>query len=231
MGNIRLVSDAAWGNMRHENILTVVGIILVSIFVAFVAWEFAWEFGWRFDSLAEEQTAAAHHGTHVLIGFGFISAGVVVLAVMLLRIVRERDRNRDGVGESESRFRKAFENAPIGIALIKPDGERILVNQALADFLGSSIDELTGTGLATTSGSNTDLDRSMEMRQEVIDGKRKTYANHRAISALMAKSPGAMCPDRWSAMPLVRRCILSPIPSILLNCWRPRKRFKTVIPS
>ena len=200
MGNIRLVSDAAWGNMRHENILTVVGIILVSIFVAFVAWGV----GWRFDSLAEEQTAAAHHGTHVLIGFGFISAGVVVLAVMLLRIVRERDRNRDGVGESESRFRKAFENAPIGIALIKPDRERILVNQALADFLGSSIDELTGTGIATTSGSNTDLDRSMEMRQEVIDGKRKPCANHGAISALIAKSPGAMCPDRWSAVVFCR---------------------------
>lgn len=200
MGNIRLVSDAAWGNMRHENILTVVGIILVSIFVAFVAWGV----GWRFDSLAEEQTAAAHHGTHVLIGFGFISAGVVVLAVMLLRIVREWDRNRDGVGESESRFRKAFENAPIGIALIKPDRERILVNQALADFLGSSIDELTGTGIATTSGSNTDLDRSMEMRQEVIDGKRKPCANHGAISALIAKSPGAMCPDRWSAVVFCR---------------------------
>jgi PAS domain S-box-containing protein len=42
-------------------------------------------------------------------------------------------------------FREAYENAPIGIALVSPEGEWLRVNQSLCDILGYSGDELTRT--------------------------------------------------------------------------------------
>ena len=48
----------------------------------------------------------------------------------------------DALKESEERFRTAFANAPIGIALIGPDGEWLQANEALCDMLGRSSAEL-----------------------------------------------------------------------------------------
>jgi PAS domain S-box-containing protein len=51
-------------------------------------------------------------------------------------------RKTDALKESEERFRLAFANAPIGIALIGPDGEWLQANEALCDMLGRSSAEL-----------------------------------------------------------------------------------------
>lgn len=56
----------------------------------------------------------------------------------------ERERAEDSQQESEERFRKLFEEAPIGIALINQDGRIVEANQALADMLGYTVTELTG---------------------------------------------------------------------------------------
>lgn len=46
--------------------------------------------------------------------------------------------------ESERRFRSTFENAPIGMTLVAPDGRFLQVNHALAEILGYSEPELLG---------------------------------------------------------------------------------------
>jgi two-component system, chemotaxis family, sensor kinase Cph1 len=51
-------------------------------------------------------------------------------------------RKTAALKESEERFRTAFANAPIGIALIAPDGEWLQANQALCYMLGRSPAEL-----------------------------------------------------------------------------------------
>ena len=51
-------------------------------------------------------------------------------------------RKTDALKESEERFRTAFSNAPIGIALIGPDGDWLQANEALCDMLGRTSAEL-----------------------------------------------------------------------------------------
>jgi PAS domain S-box-containing protein len=49
------------------------------------------------------------------------------------------------LSRSEALFREAYENAPIGIALVSPEGEWLRVNQSLCDILGYSAEQLTRT--------------------------------------------------------------------------------------
>src|SRR3954469_5960010 len=51
-------------------------------------------------------------------------------------------RKTAALKESEERFRTAFANAPIGIALIAPDGGWLQANEALCDMLGRTPAEL-----------------------------------------------------------------------------------------
>ena len=45
---------------------------------------------------------------------------------------------------SEKKFRSAIENAPIGMALVQPDGQMISANNALCRFLGFAEDDVVG---------------------------------------------------------------------------------------
>lgn len=92
------------------------------------------------------------------------------------RIAESESADRDDL---EVRFRHTFEDAPIGMALITPEGKRFKVNQALADFLGYTVEELTNTDMGSTSGDDAALAVSMGLRQDVMDGKRRTYTNVR----------------------------------------------------
>ena len=63
-----------------------------------------------------------------------------------------RPRERDGHDErllvaGFDHFRVVFENAPIGVALLTPDGRFALVNRALTELLGFAPDELTRLAL------------------------------------------------------------------------------------
>ena len=56
--------------------------------------------------------------------------------------ITERKRMEEALRESEARFRATFEHSNIGKSLTGPDGRLLKVNQALADMLGYSIEEL-----------------------------------------------------------------------------------------
>jgi PAS domain S-box-containing protein len=54
----------------------------------------------------------------------------------------ERRLAEEALKESEERFRTAFEDAPIGVALVDLDGRRFRVNRALCEMLGYSEEKL-----------------------------------------------------------------------------------------
>ncbi len=60
------------------------------------------------------------------------------------RDVTERRRTEEELREAEERFRSAFHNTPVGMALVNLEGRYLQVNRALGEILGYPEDELLG---------------------------------------------------------------------------------------
>lgn len=52
--------------------------------------------------------------------------------------VEARKRDQEKIKESEHRFRSLFENSPIGMYVMAPDGKIVMINEALVEMLGYS---------------------------------------------------------------------------------------------
>ena len=90
------------------------------------------------------------------------------------RDITERKRAEEALRESEERFSSAFEHAPIGVALVSPEGCWLKVNQALCDVVGYSEAEL----LASTFQDIThpeDLAGDLENVRRLIAGEIRSY--------------------------------------------------------
>ena len=85
-----------------------------------------------------------------------------------LDMTARREAEEAGLAAGE-RFRAAFDNAPIGMGLVTPDGEWLQVNAAFCRLLGYDADELLTLNLAdlTVPGDETvQVDEAEEMRNE-----------------------------------------------------------------
>jgi PAS domain S-box-containing protein len=76
--------------------------------------------------------------------------------------------------ENEELFRRAFEDAPIGMALVSLDGRLLRVNQALSQIYGYSTDELVCMSVPDISAPE-DLARDMALSAQVLAGEIQTY--------------------------------------------------------
>src|SRR5215208_3482168 len=72
--------------------------------------------------------------------------GAFVVALCIANVVgwRMNEDLRDEMRGSEERFRSAFEDAPIGIAIVNGDGAFVRVNESFSTTTGYSIDDLVG---------------------------------------------------------------------------------------
>jgi diguanylate cyclase (GGDEF)-like protein/PAS domain S-box-containing protein len=88
--------------------------------------------------------------------------------------ISEHRRRDQALAEAEDRFRSAFDNAPIGMALVSPEGRFIKVNRALCDLTGySETDLLIRTFQAITHPD--DLDADLAHVQDVLADRRRSY--------------------------------------------------------
>ncbi len=76
--------------------------------------------------------------------------------------------------ESEQRFSEAFEHAPIGIALVLPDGRWLKVNRALRELVGYSEEELLKRTFQDITHPD-DLDLDLEVVRRMIEGEIRSY--------------------------------------------------------
>lgn len=85
--------------------------------------------------------------------------------------VRRQDRE---LAEAEERFRSAFDNAPIGMALVGPDGRWLKVNRAICEITGySETALLTRTFQSITHPD--DLDADLAYVRRMLAGEIRSY--------------------------------------------------------
>lgn len=77
--------------------------------------------------------------------------------------------------EAEQRFRLAFDNAPIGMALVSPDGRFLEVNQALCDIVGYPADELLMKSFQDITHP-ADLGADLGYVRQMLAGSIRTYS-------------------------------------------------------
>jgi PAS domain S-box-containing protein len=125
-------------------------------------------------------TALSKEMHHIFRGY---SAGAVDYVVkpfdpMVLRskvqVFVDLHTKERALRESEERFRTAFENAPIGVALASPEGEIVEANRGLAAMLGMREAEIAGRHLVDLlhpdDAAKLDLDGHGEVRFVRADG-------------------------------------------------------------
>jgi PAS domain S-box-containing protein len=105
--------------------------------------------------------------------------------------VTERERIDEVMRESEERFSSAFEEAPIGIALVSPEGRWLRVNRALCDLVGYSEAELLTRSFQDITYPE-DLEADLENVRRMIAGEirsyqmEKRYVHHRGHLVLVS---------------------------------------------
>ena len=89
--------------------------------------------------------------------------------------VTERHRAGAALEESEERFRSAFEDAPIGVAVVGLDGRHLRVNRALCEMLGYTEEELLSkTSSEVTHPEDREMTTARMERLLVEDGSKCT---------------------------------------------------------
>jgi diguanylate cyclase (GGDEF)-like protein/PAS domain S-box-containing protein len=90
--------------------------------------------------------------------------------------------------EAEERFANAFEEAPIGMALVGVDGAFLRVNRALSELVGYEPDELLDLTFQNITHPD-DLEADLQLVREVLEGKRRSYRMEKRY----IRSDGAEC--------------------------------------
>jgi len=80
----------------------------------------------------------------------------------------------DRLRETEARFRSAFDNAPIGMALVTPDGRWMKVNRSLRQIVGYSEQELLNTTFQAITHPD-DLEASLSFVRRMLAGEIGNY--------------------------------------------------------
>ncbi len=101
-------------------------------------------------------------------------SGEPLYFVSQIEDVTERRRNQDALREAEDRFRSAFDEAPIGMAMNSLDGRFLRVNKAMSEITGYSREQLEATTYRSITHPD-DLARNETGIAEVIEGRASHY--------------------------------------------------------
>jgi len=94
-------------------------------------------------------------------------------AVIVIDITERKAAERD-LREASERFARIFNNAPIGEAIVAPDGRFLQVNRALCEIVGYTEDELLARTFQDITHPD-DLGADLELVRQMLAGERRTY--------------------------------------------------------
>lgn len=107
-------------------------------------------------------------------GEAAMEGGRVLKVVGVLRDVTRTHRAEEALRESENRFRRIFDQAPVGAALVSLDLRFVRVNQAFCQMLRSDESELVGTSFpAITHPDHAEHDKLQARR--LVSGEIDVY--------------------------------------------------------
>jgi PAS domain S-box-containing protein len=86
---------------------------------------------------------------------------------------RQAERANEQLRESEERFRLAIDEAPIGMALVSPEGRFVRVNRALCEIMGYSADELANLTYHAVTHPD-DIGREVALAESLLRGEIST---------------------------------------------------------
>jgi diguanylate cyclase (GGDEF)-like protein/PAS domain S-box-containing protein len=88
--------------------------------------------------------------------------------------ITERRRVETALRESEQRFRRSFDDAAIGMALVAPDGRFLRANRSLCENVGYSEEELLGKTFQDITHPD-DLEKDLDHLRRMLAGEIRTY--------------------------------------------------------
>jgi diguanylate cyclase (GGDEF)-like protein/PAS domain S-box-containing protein len=91
-----------------------------------------------------------------------------------VRDISERRSSEYALEEANQRFRSAFDDAAIGMAIVSPEGRWLRANRALSALTGYPQEQLIGMGFADITHPD-DLPKDIHALQEMIDGTRDSF--------------------------------------------------------
>jgi diguanylate cyclase (GGDEF)-like protein/PAS domain S-box-containing protein len=104
--------------------------------------------------------------------------GTTVGGVVISRDVTQRKHAEEARRHAQERFELVFEQAPIGMALLTPEGRWVRVNQALLSITGYTSEELLAKTLEDVTHPD-DLSADIEHVRQLLAGEIRDYQMER----------------------------------------------------
>jgi diguanylate cyclase (GGDEF)-like protein/PAS domain S-box-containing protein len=102
------------------------------------------------------------------------ATGAIVGGIHVFQDVSRAREQERSLRRAEEQFRTAFDNAPIGVALVGTDGGWLRVNAALCDLVGHDEEALLATTFQDITHPD-DLDADLALVGELLAGHIRTY--------------------------------------------------------
>jgi diguanylate cyclase (GGDEF)-like protein/PAS domain S-box-containing protein len=118
------------------------------------------------------------HEFPIEVSFGPLKTDRGLLVSTTIRDISGRMAAETALRDAEERFRTAFEEAPVGMALAALDGSLLKVNRAMCEITGRTREKLESTSFSSITHAD-DLPRHLEEMQRLLDGKSTRYRAER----------------------------------------------------
>ncbi|MCP6759847.1 MAG: PAS domain S-box protein [Fischerella sp. CENA71] len=104
----------------------------------------------------------------------FNAQGQVIQLIGTSLDITERKQAEEYLRESEERFRKAFDAAPIGVALVSPQGQFLKVNHSLCEIVGYTEAEMLNLTIMEITHPD-DLEADLKGLQKLLANESRVY--------------------------------------------------------
>jgi PAS domain S-box-containing protein len=159
----RLILPLVWAGLRFGRRGATAANLFLALLMAFFTTHYL-------QGLTPVEIAA---GSYVGTLQSFLTVAVIIALVPTV-VLAERNRKVLALEQGEERFRRAFDDAPIGMSLVSPEGRWLRVNEALCQMLGWSETEMLQSDFQHITHPE-DLQKDLGSLMQVLSGEIPSY--------------------------------------------------------